>query len=35
MPRNYESRDKKELVHTRPWPTLADLKKETADWIEN
>ena len=26
---------KKELVHTRPWPTLADLKKETADWIEN
>jgi transposase InsO family protein len=26
---------KKELIHTRPWPTLADLKRETADWIEN
>lgn len=25
---------KKELVHTRPWPTLADLKRETFDWIE-
>jgi transposase InsO family protein len=26
---------KKELIHTRPWPTMADLKKETFDWIEN
>jgi putative transposase len=26
---------KKELIHTRPWPTMADLKKETHDWIEN
>ncbi|SBW17883.1 Integrase catalytic subunit [Candidatus Protofrankia californiensis] len=26
---------KKELIHTRPWPTLADLKRETTDWIEN
>ena len=26
---------KKELIHTRPWPTMADLKKETRDWIEN
>lgn len=25
---------KKELIHTRPWPTMADLKKETHDWIE-
>jgi transposase InsO family protein len=26
---------KKELIHTRPWPTMADLKRETCDWIEN
>ena len=26
---------KKELIHTRPWPTMADLKKETDDWIKN
>ena len=26
---------KKELIHTRPWPTMADLTKETRDWIEN
>ncbi|WP_433527467.1 IS3 family transposase [Nocardia pseudovaccinii] len=26
---------KKELVHTRPWPTLARLRTETFDWIEN
>jgi putative transposase len=26
---------KKELIHTRPWPTIADLKRETSDWIEN
>lgn len=26
---------KKELIHTRPWPTIADLTKETRDWIEN
>jgi putative transposase len=26
---------KKELIHTRPWPTMADLKRETDDWIEN
>ncbi len=25
---------KKELIHTRPWPTLKTLKKETSDWIE-
>ena len=25
---------KKELIHTRPWPTLKTLKKETFDWIE-
>lgn len=25
---------KKELIHTRPWPTLALLKKETFTWIE-
>jgi transposase InsO family protein len=24
---------KKELIHTRPWPTLAALEKETRDWI--
>jgi putative transposase len=26
---------KKELIHTRPWPTMADLKKQTCDWAEN
>jgi transposase InsO family protein len=26
---------KKELIHTRPWPTTTDLIKETRDWIEN
>jgi putative transposase len=26
---------KKELIHTRPWPTMADLTEETRDWIEN
>ena len=26
---------KKELIHTRPWPTMADLTNETRDWIEN
>ena len=26
---------KKELIHTRPWPTLASLEKETSDWISN
>ena len=25
---------KKELIHTRPWPTVKNLKKETFDWIE-
>ena len=25
---------KKELIHTRPWPSLPALKKETFDWIE-
>ena len=25
---------KKELIHTRPWPTIKTLKKETFDWIE-
>jgi len=25
---------KKELIHTRPWPTISHLKKETFDWIE-
>ncbi len=25
---------KKELIHTRPWPTIAHLKKETFSWIE-
>jgi putative transposase len=25
---------KKELIHTRPWPTLKELKKTTFDWIE-
>jgi transposase InsO family protein len=26
---------KKELIHTRPWPTVRDLTTETRDWIEN
>jgi transposase InsO family protein len=26
---------KKELIHTRPWPDLKTLRKETADWIDN
>jgi len=26
---------KKELIHTRPWPTIAKLRKETFNWIEN
>lgn len=26
---------KKELIHTRPWPDLATLKRNTADWIDN
>jgi len=26
---------KKELIHTRPWPTVADLTRETRDWIDN
>lgn len=26
---------KKELVHTRPWPDVADLTARTLDWIEN
>ncbi|MEJ5946554.1 integrase core domain-containing protein, partial [Pseudokineococcus basanitobsidens] len=25
---------KKELVHTRPWPDLNTLRKETFSWIE-
>ena len=25
---------KKELIHTRPWPTLTALKKATFDWVE-
>lgn len=25
---------KKELIHTRPWPSLASLKKATFEWIE-
>jgi len=25
---------KKELIHTRPWPTITQLKRETFDWIE-
>ena len=25
---------KKELVHTRPWPDIAYLRKATFDWIE-
>lgn len=26
---------KKELIHTRPWPALANLEKETSDWISH
>jgi putative transposase len=26
---------KKELIHTRPWPSLAILEKHTSDWIDN
>jgi putative transposase len=26
---------KKELIHTRPWPTMTDLTNETRDWIEH
>jgi putative transposase len=26
---------KKELIHTRPWPTINDLTQQTSDWIEN
>ena len=26
---------KKELIHARPWPSLAILEKETSDWISN
>jgi putative transposase len=26
---------KKELIHTRPWPTLKDLLDRTRDWIQN
>lgn len=26
---------KKELIHTRPWPTIGKLRKETHDWIEH
>ena len=26
---------KKELIHTRPWPTIDHLTRETRDWIEN
>ncbi|MGY4101950.1 integrase core domain-containing protein [Nocardia sp. R16R-3T] len=26
---------KKELIHTRPWPTLTSLRKEAFDWIES
>ena len=26
---------KKELIHTRPWPTIADVERETRDWIRN
>jgi transposase InsO family protein len=25
---------KKELIHTRPWPTIKHLERETSDWIE-
>lgn len=26
---------KKELIHTRPWPNLKTLRRETIDWIDN
>jgi transposase InsO family protein len=26
---------KKELIHTRPWPTIAHLIRETRDWVDN
>lgn len=26
---------KKELIHTRPWPTAANLESDTRGWIEN
>ena len=26
---------KKELIHTRPWPTVTDLMERTKDWIDN
>lgn len=26
---------KKELIHTRPWPTVTELKNHTRDWIDN
>jgi putative transposase len=26
---------KKELIHTRPWPTITALREQTKDWIEN
>jgi putative transposase len=26
---------KKELIHTKPWPNLKTLRKETIDWIDN
>ncbi len=26
---------KKELIHTRPWPTVRDLLDRTRDWIQN
>ena len=26
---------KKKLIHTRPWPALASLEKQTSDWIAN
>lgn len=26
---------KKELIHTRPWPTIADVRERTRDWVDN
>jgi putative transposase len=26
---------KKELIHTRPWPTITDLRERSVDWINN
>lgn len=26
---------KKELIHTRPWPTITDLRRHTEDWINS